>query len=454
MLADVDNDGDDDLILSLTVPPDLLFGYVVILENLGTGSGGTWLGFDFVQFGFNTVKISGSTNGFSMGDIDNDNLIDIVIANKKAGTVHILQNITYGTDIEFIEVFNTNSSPDLPAGLAQPIDTWIGDLDGDGLRDVVVSNETDGGIVVFKNTSSFVIGLGPGTSSPTPRFNKAISPTGTGSPRDEKPASIGGTRNGDGTETEGASDDGDGNAGSVQTSKVSVGFQTGIRLDWTEHEVGEDPVDIAVEDLDGDGLRDIVTANRAGESVSILKALNSSEFDSALTIPIGAKCESIGIGDFDADGDLDIAVLVDTGGDPKSVRVLRNDTDVSGMLAFCLESDSLFEGNDAFKINVGNLDDDGHDDIVVQALSASLSGLPSLIGWVATSSGVTRTPCLGDVDRNGVVDAVDLAFLLGAWGSYGSDLPEDINGDFIVDAVDLAFLLGAWGDCGSEGVED
>jgi hypothetical protein len=454
MLADVDNDGDDDLILSLTVQLGSAFGFVVILENFGTGSGGTWQGFDFVNIGINTVKLSGSANGFSMGDIDNDNLIDIVIANKEAGTVHLLQNLTTGAGIEFSDVFNTDSSPELPPGLAQPIDTWIGDLDGDGLRDVVVSNETDGSNVVFKNTSSFSIGLGPGNNSPSPRVSKGFSPTGTGSPRDEKPASIGGSKNGNGTETEGADDDGDENAGSVQTSKVTAGFHSGIRLEWTEHEVGGDPVDIAVEDLDGDGLRDIVTANRAGESVSILLGALDSEFEPALTIPVGASCESIGIGDFDADGDLDIAVLVDTGGEPKSVRVLRNDTDISGMLAFCLESDSLFDSNDAFKINVGNLDEDGHDDIVVQALSASLNGLTPQMGWVATTSGVTTPSCLGDIDQNGVVDAVDLAYLLGAWGPSGSDIPEDINGDSFVDAVDLAYLLGAWGDCNSEGIED
>ena len=48
-----------------------------------------------------------------------------------------------------------------------------------------------------------------------------------------------------------------------------------------------------------------------------------------------------------------------------------------------------------------------------------------------------------DLNRDGVVDGADLAFLLGAWGSNDPDA--DINGDGIVDGRDLAELLGQWG---------
>ena len=50
-----------------------------------------------------------------------------------------------------------------------------------------------------------------------------------------------------------------------------------------------------------------------------------------------------------------------------------------------------------------------------------------------------------DIDTNGdgVVDASDLAILLGAWGS--ADPAADLNGDGSVDASDLAILLGNWG---------
>jgi hypothetical protein len=51
--------------------------------------------------------------------------------------------------------------------------------------------------------------------------------------------------------------------------------------------------------------------------------------------------------------------------------------------------------------------------------------------------------CPADFDASGVVDAADLALLLGSWGGTSNDL----NGDNTVDAADLAILLGSWGPC-------
>lgn len=53
----------------------------------------------------------------------------------------------------------------------------------------------------------------------------------------------------------------------------------------------------------------------------------------------------------------------------------------------------------------------------------------------------------GDLNGDGVVDATDLAMLLGDWGPVGNcdPIPADVNGDCAVDATDLAILLGDWG---------
>lgn len=71
--------------------------------------------------------------------------------------------------------------------------------------------------------------------------------------------------------------------------------------------------------------------------------------------------------------------------------------------------------------------------------------------------------CKGDFVSNitfqpppdGIVDAADLAYLLGDWGTINPDSPADMvtsstfapPPDGIVDAADLATLLGAWGAC-------
>ncbi|MFO0828988.1 MAG: hypothetical protein U0572_12680 [Phycisphaerales bacterium] len=56
--------------------------------------------------------------------------------------------------------------------------------------------------------------------------------------------------------------------------------------------------------------------------------------------------------------------------------------------------------------------------------------------------------CAGDLDENDVVNAADLAILLGEWGPVtNAFVVADINLDGIVDASDLAMLLGSWGAC-------
>ncbi|MFM1822554.1 MAG: hypothetical protein RI967_820 [Planctomycetota bacterium] len=50
---------------------------------------------------------------------------------------------------------------------------------------------------------------------------------------------------------------------------------------------------------------------------------------------------------------------------------------------------------------------------------------------------------VADLDGDGMVNAADLAILLGAWGPGAG--PADLDGDGQVDASDLAILLGAWG---------
>jgi len=53
---------------------------------------------------------------------------------------------------------------------------------------------------------------------------------------------------------------------------------------------------------------------------------------------------------------------------------------------------------------------------------------------------------IADLNGDGVVNAQDLALLLGFWGPCKTDCcPGDLNGDGVVNAQDLAILLGHWG---------
>ena len=55
--------------------------------------------------------------------------------------------------------------------------------------------------------------------------------------------------------------------------------------------------------------------------------------------------------------------------------------------------------------------------------------------------------CRADLSGDGVVNGVDLAFVLSNWGTAGG--ATDITGDGTVNGADLGVILAAWGDCPS-----
>lgn len=79
----------------------------------------------------------------------------------------------------------------------------------------------------------------------------------------------------------------------------------------------------------------------------------------------------------------------------------------------------------------------------IDAIEVRGSGLASLLIGNPEVTLPEPARCVGDLNGDAVVNAADLAILLGAWGTGGSDL----DGDGVVTAADLAVLLGAWGDC-------
>jgi hypothetical protein len=61
----------------------------------------------------------------------------------------------------------------------------------------------------------------------------------------------------------------------------------------------------------------------------------------------------------------------------------------------------------------------------------------------------TNTTGSPDINADGLVDALDLALMMEAWGACPPPCPADLNGDRSVDARDLGMLMGAWSERGS-----
>lgn len=96
------------------------------------------------------------------------------------------------------------------------------------------------------------------------------------------------------------------------------------------YSVGNGPTAVAVADLNGDGKPDLVSANHGSNSVSVLLGNGDGTFQAARNFNAGNSALTFGVavGDFNGDGNLDVAVLIPTDGtSPTEVRILMGDGD-------------------------------------------------------------------------------------------------------------------------------
>ena len=70
----------------------------------------------------------------------------------------------------------------------------------------------------------------------------------------------------------------------------------------------EIPVSVAIADFNGDGIADLVVANYASRTVSVLLGKGDGTFQTQLTYATGTKPRSVAVGDFNGDGNPDLAL--------------------------------------------------------------------------------------------------------------------------------------------------
>ncbi|MDE5092987.1 MAG: FG-GAP-like repeat-containing protein, partial [Trichodesmium sp. St11_bin5] len=73
--------------------------------------------------------------------------------------------------------------------------------------------------------------------------------------------------------------------------------------------VGDEPISVAVEDFNGDGIPDLAAANFFSDNVSVLSGKGDGSFGPAINFPVGKTPTSVVARDFNADGIPDLAVV-------------------------------------------------------------------------------------------------------------------------------------------------
>ncbi|MCU0425362.1 MAG: FG-GAP-like repeat-containing protein [Candidatus Kapabacteria bacterium] len=257
------------------------------------------------------------------GDVNNDGWQDI-IAVDQGGTALIWMNNGSGSFGSVI----------LRTTLSDIVSVAVADIDADGDLDLIVSGNSNGVQMLLNN--------GSGT------FGTATS--------------IG---SGHTTTTGDVDNDGDIDLISATASgSVNVFLNNGSGAFTSNNYLtgGANNNNIAVGDLNGDGYLDIATAHDAGiSSVAVLLNNGTASFSAAglpFPLSLGANPRAIALGDVDGDGDLDIATGNSTSND---VAVLINNGAAS--FTFAVGSPYPVGGNAPWGITMGDFDGDGDIDI-------------------------------------------------------------------------------------------
>jgi hypothetical protein len=287
-LSDVDGDGDLDALATI---PDTwgMSARLGLWRNDGCGS---LLPVETFQAGPGPV-------GLAVADFDGDGHDDVVTADSGylgAGTtVSLLRHDGQaGPAAGF-------TAPEPFTGGASPLVVRAGDLDGDGDVDLAVAREGASGPVV-------TILVNDGTGGFTVRTNLGAGPRGA-------PTVALSDLDVDGdldVVTSWLQNDLVVSYGVVRVFRNGGGASFTLAGDHRLDDYSDDPVDIAIGDLDGDGFPDVLTANANGRSVEGWRALlgnGAGGLQPVRAYPSSQNTEGILASDLDDDGDLDVLTL-------------------------------------------------------------------------------------------------------------------------------------------------
>jgi len=283
--GDVDNDGDVDLVVACAGD-----GTVKVYDNNGSG------GFALSE-SLNVGSGAGSfPAGVELADLNQDGWLDIAMALRSDGEIHTWTNDGDGTF-----TFRDSESAHVGAGGGNPWDVEVGDIDKDGDIDIMaVGNE-------FDNDTNFEVFDNDGTGMIA--STDSISHTGDNGRR----MTIGDVDNdGDLDVVVGIRDEGD---TLIALNDGAGGFPAAF-TSVLDDAVGNDVLQPRLADINRDGVLDIIQGNAAGaglldRELQLMFGVGDGTFGAVTNFDLNAG-GMVGhdaiTGDFDSDGDLDVAV--------------------------------------------------------------------------------------------------------------------------------------------------
>ncbi|MCA9153461.1 MAG: VCBS repeat-containing protein, partial [Planctomycetales bacterium] len=324
-LVDINSDGRLDILAAG-------LGGVAVFENVGAG--------DFVE---STVAIPNAIiEDIATADLNFDGHIDFVVPDRRVDTVFVFLNDGLG---RFTRVEGT-----LPMG-ESPRSVALGDLDGDGFIDLANANES------FANYIGVTFGKGDG------RFLANVATTGPTNTNSARGSELGDV-NGDGVldlvtllDTPGIN--------VIDRVAVQLGDGVGGFGLEQQFEAFNDDVlfrDLAIGDLNNDGLGDVVVATGLGQRISVLLSEGNGRLAGPLLLTTASNEEIVHIADLDSDGNNDIVVA---GSNDLDLSVLFGDG--QGAFTETILNVPANGVNTRDALTIADVDSDGDLDIVFAA---------------------------------------------------------------------------------------
>jgi FG-GAP-like repeat/FG-GAP repeat len=289
LAADLNHDGKLDVVTANT-------GNESVTVRLGNGDGTFQLPHTY------TIDTNPSINAnpaaLAVADFNNDGKLDLAVAESGAGVVTILLGKGNGT-------FTVNGT--VAVG-SSPTSVAVADFNNDGKMDLATVSGGFGHLDIN-------LGHGDGTfDAPVNYTTGFVAKTvvvGDFNGDHQPDLAVGcGFPSGDGI-------------------SILLGNPDGTFQPFTDFPVNQNPADLAVADMNGDGIQDLVTADGQfdNNSVAVLTGVGDGTFGPARVFTAGGQSPvAVAVADFNSDGRPDV-VTADSKGDTGTIALYRGNGD-------------------------------------------------------------------------------------------------------------------------------
>jgi len=229
------------------------------------------------------------------GALNTDGRVDLVV-----GSSDSLTTITILFDYDTVGA-NFQSSTTLTTGTAfDPHYVAVADLDGDGLADIITSNPSSNSVVVFRRTGNGTFAAAQNLSVPNP---SAIAI---------------GDFNGDGKADIVTTSSSTNGVGLLQNLSTAGAITFGNARTVA---VGTTPSFVELKDIDGDSKLDLLVL--VSGAMNVLRGNGDGSFQNAVSNPVISGSQNFVVGDLSGDGVQDVTLVTNLGTNVPSIFLLK-----------------------------------------------------------------------------------------------------------------------------------